>query len=123
MMGQRFTAMEARQCETPRGFHVGDGSGTSHHLSERDATLHQASPAPTCATMPTFMSADTGAGAQEEPEPDRIGDYFAEYQAAGQEFRDAILFKYFVHIKRDNRPHDHHRGHRHYHDGDYFHEW
>ena len=32
VMGQRFTAVEARQCETPRGFQIGEGSGTSHHL-------------------------------------------------------------------------------------------
>ena len=32
-MGQRFTA-ESRQRETPRGFHIGEGSGTSHHLWE-----------------------------------------------------------------------------------------
>ena len=32
VMGQRFTAVEARQRETPRGFQVGEGSGTSHHL-------------------------------------------------------------------------------------------
>ena len=30
-MGRRFTA-ESRQCETPRGFHVEEGSVTSHHL-------------------------------------------------------------------------------------------
>ena len=30
-MGQRFTA-ESRQRETPRGFHIGEGSGTSHHF-------------------------------------------------------------------------------------------
>ena len=34
VMGQRFTAMEARQRETPRVFQVGEGSGTSHHLQE-----------------------------------------------------------------------------------------
>ena len=30
-MGQRFIA-ESRQRVTPRGFHVGEGSSTSHHL-------------------------------------------------------------------------------------------
>ena len=83
VMGQRFTVVEARQRETPTGFQVGEGSGTSHHLQEQIATPHQASHAPTRATMPTFLSADTGVGAQEEPEPDCIGDYFAEYQAVG----------------------------------------
>ena len=34
---QRFTA-ESRQRETPRGFHVGEGSGTSHHLQEHLTT-------------------------------------------------------------------------------------
>ena len=38
VMGQRFTAIEARQRETPRDFQIGEGSGTSHHLSEHDAT-------------------------------------------------------------------------------------
>ena len=32
-MGQRFT-VESRQCETPRGFHIVEGSSTSHHLQE-----------------------------------------------------------------------------------------
>ena len=64
VMGQRFIAVEARQRETPRGFQIGEGSGTSHHLQEHDATQHMASPAPTRSTMPTFLAADTGAGAQ-----------------------------------------------------------
>ena len=40
VMGQRFTTVEATQLETPRGFHVGEGSGTSHHLQEQVATPH-----------------------------------------------------------------------------------
>ena len=32
-MGQRFM-VESRQCETPRGFHIVKGSGTSPHLQE-----------------------------------------------------------------------------------------
>ena len=68
--------------------------------------------------MPTFLSVDTGIGAPEEPEPDHIGDYFAEYQTYGQEFREALLFRDFVQLKRDHRPRDHYRGHRHYHEGD-----
>ena len=40
MMGQRFTAIEARQRETTRGFLVGEGSGTSHHLQEHATTPH-----------------------------------------------------------------------------------
>ena len=88
VMGQRFTAVEARQRETPRGFQIGEGSGTSHHLLERiatqrDATQHMASHAPTRSTMPTFLGADTRAGAQQEPEPGHIGVYFADYQAYG----------------------------------------
>ena len=83
VMGQRFTAVEARQCKTPRGFHVGEGSGTSHHLSKRDATPHQASHAPTRSTMPIFLGADIGAGVKHEPEPGHMGDYFAKYQAYG----------------------------------------
>ena len=38
VMGQRFTVVEARQRVTPRGFQIGEGSGTSHHLPEHDAT-------------------------------------------------------------------------------------
>eukprot|EP00253_Pinus_taeda_P033610 PITA_33610 len=68
--------------------------------------------------MPTFLGADTGAGAQQEAKPGHMGDYFAEYQAYGQEFRDALSFRDFVQLQRDSRPHDHHRGNRHYHDGD-----
>ena len=113
VMGQRFTVVEARQHETPRGFHVGEGSGTSHHLPERDATPHQASHAPTRSTMPTFLGADTGAGVQHEPEPGHMGDYFAEYQAYGKEFKDALSFRDFVQLQRDSRSRDHHRGHRH----------
>ena len=33
-MGQKFTA-DQRQRETPRGFHIGEGSDTSHHLQEQ----------------------------------------------------------------------------------------
>lgn len=94
VMGQRFTAVEARQREIPKGFQVDEGSDTSHHLQEKVSAPHQASHAPIRATMPTFLSTDTGTGAREEP--DSISDYFFEYQAAGYEFRDAILFKYFV---------------------------
>ena len=32
VMGQRFTAVEARQREIPKGYHVDEGSNTSHHL-------------------------------------------------------------------------------------------
>ena len=117
-MGQRFTAVEARQRETPKGFQIGEGSGTSHHLQEHDATQHMASHAPTHSTMPTFLAADIGAGAQQEPEPSHMGDYFAEYQAYGQEFRDALSFRDFFQLQRDSKPRDHHRGHRHYHEGD-----
>ena len=111
VMSQRFTAVEARQRETPRGFQIGEGSGTSHHLQEQDATPDQASHALTRSTMPTFLGADTGAGAQQEPEPGHMGDYFAEYQAHGQEFRDALSFRDFAQLQWDSRPRDHHRGH------------
>jgi len=63
VMGQRFTAVEARQRATPRGFQIGEGSGTSHPLPEHDATQHMASHTPTHSTMPTFLGADIGAGA------------------------------------------------------------
>ena len=77
-----------------------------------------ASHAPTRSTMPTFLGADTGAGVQQEAKPGHMGDYFAEYQAYGQEFKDALSFRDFVQLQRDSRPRDHHRGNRHYHDGD-----
>ena len=38
VMGQRFTAVEARQRESPRVFQVGEGSGVSHHLPEQHHT-------------------------------------------------------------------------------------
>ena len=38
VMGQRFTAVEARQHENPRVFKVGEGSGTSHHFPDQGAT-------------------------------------------------------------------------------------
>ena len=63
-VGQRLTTLEVRQRETPRGFQIGEGSGTSHHLPEHDATQHMASHTPTRSTMPTFLGADIGAGAQ-----------------------------------------------------------
>ena len=34
VMGQRFTAVEARQRETPSVFQIAEGSGTSHHFLE-----------------------------------------------------------------------------------------
>ena len=109
--------MEARQRETPRGFHIGEGSGTSHHLSEHNATQHMASHTHTCSTMPTFLGADIGAGAQQELEPGHMGDYFAEYQEYGQEFRDALPFRDFFQLERDSRPRKFHRENKHSHDG------
>ena len=94
-MGQRFTVAESRQCETPGDFHIGEGSGTSHHLQGNYATQHVASHTPPCSTMPTFLVADTGVGVQQEQEPAHMGDYFAEYRAYGQEFRDALTFHDF----------------------------
>jgi len=41
-----------------------------------------------------------------------MGDYFAEYQAYGQDFRDVLSFRDFVQLQQDSRPRDH------YHDGD-----
>ena len=38
VMGQRFTAVEARQHESPQVFQVGEGSGASHHLTEQRDT-------------------------------------------------------------------------------------
>ena len=38
VMGQRFTVVEARQCETQRGFQIGEGFSTSYHLQEHDVT-------------------------------------------------------------------------------------
>eukprot|EP00253_Pinus_taeda_P003165 PITA_03165 len=119
VMGQRFTAVEARERESPRVFQVGEGSGTSHHLPEQHGTAQQvASHAPTRSTMPTFLGADTGAVAQQGSDLGHMGDYFAEYQAYGMEFREALSFRDFVQLQRDSRPRDHHRGYRHYHDGD-----
>ena len=85
-MGHRFTAVDARQCEAPRVYQVKEGSSTSHHFPEqgvaqRDTPQLMASHAPTHSTMPTFLGANTGAGAQQEVEPGHIGEYFAEYQA------------------------------------------
>ena len=46
-MGQRVAAIEVRQRETPRGFQIGEGSSTSHHMPEREAIPFMASHAPT----------------------------------------------------------------------------
>ena len=89
--------------------------------TERDTTQQIASHAPTRSTMPTFLGADTGAGAQQEAEPSHMGNYFAEYQAYGQEFRDDLSFRDFVQLLRDSRPRDHHKGYQHYHEGDTHH--
>ena len=62
-VSQRLAALAVRQRETPRGFQIGGGSGTSHHLLEHDATQHMASHTPTRPTMPTFLDEDIGAGA------------------------------------------------------------
>ena len=103
VMGQRFTTVEARQRESPRVFQVGEGSGASQHLPEhgatqRDTTQQVASHAPIRSTIPTFLGADTGAGAQQEAKPGHMGDYFAEYQDYGQEFKEALSFRDFVQL-------------------------
>ena len=116
-MGQKLTT-DPRQHETPRGFYTGEGSGKSHHLQEHLTAQQMASHTPPRSTMPTFLAADTRVRAQQEQEPPHIGDYFAEYQSYGQEFRDALTFHDSVQLKRDSRPLNHHRGNRHSHDGD-----
>ena len=96
VMGQRFTAIEARQRETPSGFQIGEGSGTSHHMQEHDATQHMESHAPTRSTMPTFLAADTRARAQQEPEPGHMGDTLLSIRpmgrSSGMPFHSEILF-------------------------------
>ena len=117
-MSQRLAALGVRQRETPRGFQVGEGSGTSHHMLVRDAIPIMASHAPTRSTMPTFLAEDTGAEAQREPEVDlgQMDAYIAEYLARGPGIRDLISFRDYVQLQCDGRPRDHHRGHRHHHD-------
>ena len=61
-MGQSFTT-ESRQRETPRGFHIGEGSSTSPHLQEHITAQQMASHTPPRSTIPTFLAVDTGAGA------------------------------------------------------------
>ena len=98
-MGQRFTPIEARQRESPWVFQVGEGLGASHHLKEQCDTAQQvASYATIHSTMPTFLGANMGAVAQQEAEPRHMGDYFAVYQAYGQEFRESLLFREFVQL-------------------------
>jgi len=48
--------------------------------------------------MPTFLRENTGAVAQQEAEPRHMGDYFVEYQAYGQEFREALSFRDFFQL-------------------------
>ena len=99
VMGQRFMAVEAKQRESPQVFQICEGSSASHHLPEQCDTAQQvASHDPTRSTMPTFLGADTGVGAQQEAEPGHMGDYFAKYQAYGHEFRDALSFRDFVQL-------------------------
>ena len=76
-VSQRLAALEVRQRETPRGFQIGEGSGTSHHLPDNVATQHMASHTPTHPTMPTFLDEDIRAAAQQEPELGHMGNYFA----------------------------------------------
>ena len=117
-MGQRLTTLEVRQRETPRGFQIGEGSGTSHHMPEREAIPIMASHAPTRPTMPTFLAEDIGAAAQWESkvDPGQMDAYIAEYLTRGPTIRDLISFRDYVQLQRDGRPRDHHRGHRHHHD-------
>lgn len=65
-MGQKFIA-DNRQRETPRGFHIGEGSSTSHHTQEQ-ITAQQVVPlTPPRSTMPTFLTTGTGTGGPQEP--------------------------------------------------------
>lgn len=110
-MGQKFTA-DQRQRETPRGFHTGEGSDSSHHLQEHLTARHMASLTPPRSTMPTFLAIGTGAGAPQELEPVHMGDYFSEYQSYIREFGEALTFHDFVQLKKDSRPRNHNRGAR-----------
>ena len=99
-VSQRLTALEVRQWETLRGFQIGEGSGTSHHLPEHDATQHMASHTPTRPTMPTFLDEDIGVGAQRAPEtdPDQMDAYIAEYLTRGPTMKDLISFRDYVQL-------------------------
>ena len=93
-MGQKFTT-DQRQRETPRGFHIGEGSNTSHHLQEQLTTQQVVSLTPPRSTMPTFLTTGTGTGTLQEPKLVHIGDYFVEYQTYGREFGEALTFHDF----------------------------
>ena len=73
---------ESRQHETPRGFHVGEGLGMSHHLQEHPTTQHVASHIHPRCTMPTFLPpVPSEKGRWHDHIP--LGGYFRKWQSMG----------------------------------------
>ena len=89
--------------ESPKGFHIGEGSGMSHHWN--DQLVHQPQFSQSC-TMPAFLAA----GNEGFQEHESLEDYFEEYESQNQRFKDNLNFQEFCHIKDKRRPGHHHRG-------------
>lgn len=56
--------------------------------------------------MPTFLEVGNG-GFQEQ---ENLEDYFMEYEAQSQRFKDNLIFQEFYHIEDNRRPRHHNRG-------------
>ena len=57
--------------ESPKGFHLGEGSGMSHHWNNQPVQQPQVSQ---CSIMPTFL----GVGNEGFQENESLEDYFEE---------------------------------------------
>ena len=89
-----------RQKESPRGFHHGESSDTSHSWCEKPSLQHS--------TMPTFLSLEGEVGGPLREET--LGDYFVEYEFQSQRFKEHLNFQEFCWIKDGRRSSNHHKG-------------
>ena len=91
-MGQKIGG-DNKQKEIQGEFQIGEGSGTSHHLTSPHTGQQVVPCTPPRSTITTFLA--SGEGGLQQPEVSHYGDYFAGYQSYGSEFRGALTFNEF----------------------------
>jgi len=90
---------QSRDRATPRGFLCGETSGASQPFDYPSPAVHRLSVSvPTRATLPSFVSITQIKRAREEDTP-QMGDYFREWQAMVEDFKEALSFRDYCKLK------------------------
>ena len=87
--------------ESSKGFHLGEGSGMSHHWNDQPVYQPQVSQH---STMPTFLAV----GNEGFQEHESLENYFEEYESQNHRFKYHLIFQEFFQIKDNRRPRHHH---------------